>query len=147
MRSSVNRCKPWFHSLLKTCVTRCILCIPCHAIFNHVHKTVHIPSFQPRQCRRREATVVRNDAGRAYNTWPKMLDDWVPPESWFWFHQCWSFIYIYISLSYILYIYIFKDISTYICINIGNYYMYIFIFLLINLFMLFIVYLVICLFM
>jgi hypothetical protein len=55
--------------------------------------------------------------------------------------------YIYISLSYILYIYIFKDISTYICINIGNYYMYIFIFLLINLFILFIVYLVIYLFM
>jgi len=26
--------------------------------------------------------VAGNDAGRAYNTWPKMLDDWVPPE-WF----------------------------------------------------------------
>ena len=24
--------------------------------------------------------IARNDAGRAYNTWPKMLDDWVPPE-------------------------------------------------------------------
>lgn len=24
--------------------------------------------------------VAGNDAGRAYNTWPKMLDDWVPPE-------------------------------------------------------------------
>jgi len=26
------------------------------------------------------AFVAGNDAGRAYNTWPKMLDDWVPPE-------------------------------------------------------------------
>lgn len=24
--------------------------------------------------------VAGNDAGRAYNTWPKMIDDWVPPE-------------------------------------------------------------------
>jgi len=24
--------------------------------------------------------VAGNDAGHAYNTWPKMLDDWVPPE-------------------------------------------------------------------
>merc|ERR1712039_940575 len=24
--------------------------------------------------------VAGNDAGRAYNTWPKMLDDWVPHE-------------------------------------------------------------------
>merc|ERR1719310_1472280 len=24
--------------------------------------------------------VAGNDAGLAYNTWPKMLDDWVPPE-------------------------------------------------------------------
>ncbi|PFH34988.1 putative cytochrome C oxidase assembly factor COX15 [Besnoitia besnoiti] len=26
------------------------------------------------------AFVAGNDAGRAYNTWPKMLDHWVPPE-------------------------------------------------------------------
>ncbi|PHJ24045.1 cytochrome c oxidase assembly factor cox15 [Cystoisospora suis] len=26
------------------------------------------------------AFVAGNDAGHAYNTWPKMLDDWVPPE-------------------------------------------------------------------
>jgi cytochrome c oxidase assembly protein subunit 15 len=26
--------------------------------------------------------VAGNDAGHAYNTWPKMIDDWVPPE-WF----------------------------------------------------------------
>ncbi|CAK8987107.1 Cytochrome c oxidase assembly protein COX15, partial [Durusdinium trenchii] len=24
--------------------------------------------------------VAGNDAGRAFNTWPKMLDDWIPPE-------------------------------------------------------------------
>jgi cytochrome c oxidase assembly protein subunit 15 len=24
--------------------------------------------------------VAGNDAGHAYNTWPKMIDDWVPPE-------------------------------------------------------------------
>jgi len=24
--------------------------------------------------------IAGNDAGHAYNTWPKMLDDWVPPE-------------------------------------------------------------------
>ncbi|CAE8583185.1 unnamed protein product [Polarella glacialis] len=24
--------------------------------------------------------VAGNDAGHAYNTWPKMLDDWIPPE-------------------------------------------------------------------
>ncbi|CBZ54092.1 putative cytochrome C oxidase assembly factor COX15 [Neospora caninum Liverpool] len=26
------------------------------------------------------AFVAGNDAGHAYNTWPKMIDDWVPPE-------------------------------------------------------------------
>jgi cytochrome c oxidase assembly protein subunit 15 len=26
------------------------------------------------------ALVAGNDAGRAYNTWPKMGDDWIPPE-------------------------------------------------------------------
>merc|ERR1719160_2477695 len=28
------------------------------------------------------AFVAGNDAGHAYNTWPKMIDDWIPPEWW-----------------------------------------------------------------
>ena len=77
-------------------LTHCVLRIhgqcqlPYAMMFMYLIVSTRTMSPQPR----REAhALVRNDAGRAYNTWPKMLDDWVPPESWFWFHQCWSFTY------------------------------------------------------
>lgn len=45
--------------------------------FDMFHKLLKAaPSTNPHHHYR----IARNDAGRAYNTWPKMLDDWVPPE-------------------------------------------------------------------